>query len=87
MIRTNVENAFEIVSLSSADYAAVIQHLAEHDLVVGIIYDALILHAARKASVDRVLTLNPKHFRRIYADMVDRIIDPTETSELNNDND
>lgn len=31
----------------------------------GVIYDALIVHAAEKSNVDRILTFNEKHFQRV----------------------
>lgn len=77
LIEKNVLSAFEVVSLSVSDYVDVLRHLAENNLVSGIIYDALILRAGMKANADRILTLNPRHFRSIDPALADRIVDPS----------
>lgn len=55
----------EAVSLDSDDYRAAIAQMSELNLSGGGIFDALIAQAAVKAGVDRLLTLNPKHFMRL----------------------
>jgi len=45
-------------------------------LTGGIVYDALIAFAARKAKVDRMLTFNVSNFRRVWPEGGDRIIAP-----------
>jgi hypothetical protein len=64
------------VPLSAEDYGAVIAHLSELGIVGGATYDALILYAAIKADVDRVVTLNEKDFRKVYPHFADRLIAP-----------
>jgi hypothetical protein len=54
----------------------VIEHLSALGIVGGSTYDALILHAAANARVDRVVTLNERDFRRVYPELADRIILP-----------
>jgi len=76
MLKDGVEKYFQIVHLDASDYFAVIDKLAARNLAGGIIYDALILRAGMKANVDRILTLNPSHFRRIDPNLADRIVDP-----------
>lgn len=76
LIEHNVLNILEVVFLSDEDYVAVIDHLATMEVTGGATYDALILHAALKAKVDRVVTLNDKDFRRLYPDFSDRIVSP-----------
>jgi predicted nucleic acid-binding protein len=76
LIQQNVLNLCEIVSLSDTDYTAIVKHLAEKELPGGIIYDALIVYAGLKAEVDRLVTLNPKDFRRIYPEYADKIVSP-----------
>jgi hypothetical protein len=39
-------------------------------------YDALILHAASKANVDQVVTLNETDFCRVYPNLADKIVSP-----------
>ena len=62
--------------MSEQDYVAIIDHLSESGIVGGVTYDALILHAALKANVERVITLNEKDFQRIYPDFANRIAAP-----------
>ena len=76
MLKDGIEKHFQIVHLDASDYFAVIDKLAARNLAGGIIYDALILRAGMKANADRILTLNPSHFRRIDPGLADRIVDP-----------
>jgi len=76
MLKDGIENHFQIVHLDASDYFSVIDNLTANNLVGGIIYDALILRAGIKANADRILTLNPAHFRRIDPSLADRIVDP-----------
>jgi predicted nucleic acid-binding protein len=80
MLTVNVTSLMELVALSSEDYLSVVNHLASRNLVGGIIYDALIVRAGIKAGVDRILTLNPRHFRLISPEAAARIVDPGEES-------
>jgi predicted nucleic acid-binding protein len=76
LIQHNVLDVCTVISLSDADYAAIIHHLSDQDIVGGVTYDALIVYAASKAKVDLLLTLNEKDFRRIYPDYADKIVAP-----------
>jgi len=76
LIKSNVLDKFEIVPLSGEDYTAVIDRLADLGIIGGATYDGLILHAASKADVDQVVTLNEKDFRRVYPALADKIISP-----------
>jgi predicted nucleic acid-binding protein len=75
LIERNVLATCEIVALSDSDYSALVAHLAATGVEGGATYDALILHAAAKAGVDQVLTLNPKDFRRVYPDLAGKIVE------------
>lgn len=66
LIEQNVERHAQLVSLSGADYTAALRDLASRSLAGGIVFDALLVRAARKAAVDRLVTLNPGDFRRIW---------------------
>jgi predicted nucleic acid-binding protein len=55
----------EAVPLDRSDYQAAIAQMSALNLPGGGIFDALIAQAALKASADRLLTLNPKHFTRL----------------------
>jgi predicted nucleic acid-binding protein len=53
-------------------------HVADLKLAGGAIYDALLLHAAAKAGVDQVVTLNAHDFRRVYPALAGKIVSPLE---------
>ena len=76
LIKHNVLDVLEVVFLSGDDYAALITRLAGLGIIGGATYDALILHAASKANVNQVVTLNEKDFRRVYPELADRIVSP-----------
>jgi predicted nucleic acid-binding protein len=59
----------EAVPLDTADYRAVIAQMATLNLAGGGIFDAPIAQAALKAKADRILTLNPRHFSRLGAEI------------------
>jgi hypothetical protein len=63
LIKENLDS-FEIISLTSDDYKAVINLMVTLNLRGGAIYDALIAYGSLKAEVDHLLTLNLKHFIR-----------------------
>lgn len=75
-IQQDVLAVFEIVALTPADYAAVIEQLANRRMTGGIIYDALIMQAAIKAEAEQVLSLNRDDFVRIAPQWADRIVAP-----------
>ena len=68
MIHENVERSARIVALTRADYSAVLREVADLGLSGGVVYDGLIARAARKAKADRLLTLNPADFLRVWPD-------------------
>ncbi len=76
LIHENVERRARVVTLTRRDYSAVLRSLDELGLAGGIVYDALIARAARKAGVDRLLTLNPADFRRVWPDGAAIIVSP-----------
>jgi len=76
LIKQNVAEKLEIVSLSSQDYIQVIEQLAAIGIVGGATYDALILRAAANAKIDLVVTLNEKDFRRVYPSLADKVVAP-----------
>lgn len=66
-------NYFDTVSLTQNDYRTVVQRLANLNLPGGVIFDALHAQAALKSSVDVLLTLNPKDFNRLGADIASMV--------------
>ena len=66
LIHESVEAVSKIISLSSAEHSAVIKRISESGFVGGVIYDALIAKVAQKAKVERLLTFNSDHFKRVW---------------------
>lgn len=61
-------------SLNGADYAAVIREGAGAGIQGGTIYDALLMKSAGKEKVDRILTLNLRHFRLVASPGLAKIL-------------
>lgn len=78
VIKANVLDTCEVVSLATADYVTLLDHLARLGITGGAVYDALLLHAAAKVGVDQVITLNARDFRRVYPALADKIMSPLE---------
>jgi predicted nucleic acid-binding protein len=76
LIEENVLESCEVVALSDRDYADLLVHLASVGIVGGTTYDALILHAATKVEIDRIVTLNERHFRQAYPALIDKLVAP-----------
>lgn len=66
LIHENIEVSAKIVSLTSVEYSTTIKRLSELGLVGDIVYDALIAKVAEKSKAERLLTLNIKHFKRVW---------------------
>ena len=76
LVEENVAAHFEVVALTAREYAALLRTLAQRGVVGGAVYDAVILGAAAKAQVERIYTFNVADFRRLSADLRDRIVAP-----------
>ena len=76
LIKENIESISKILSLTPAEYSSTIKSLSDIGLIGGTIYDALIAKVAQKAKVERLLTLNIDHFRRVWQDGENKIIVP-----------
>jgi len=50
----------------AADYRALLCRWADLEVAGGAVYDGLIARVAEKVGADRLLTLNLKHFRRVW---------------------
>ena len=68
LIHDNVETSAKLISLSPFEYRATIKQMSELGLTGGIIYDALIVKAAKKSKVERLMTFNSKDFIRVWPD-------------------
>jgi predicted nucleic acid-binding protein len=76
VIERDILDILEVVPLSGGDYREVINQLAQMGIPGGAIYDALIVHAARVAGAEQIVTLNQTDFQRIAPDLAGRIIAP-----------
>jgi hypothetical protein len=76
LIHDNVETTASIISLSSQDYVSVIKNLSDSGLSGGIIYDALIIRAAWKANVKKILTFNVNDFKKVWPEGEPRFVAP-----------
>ncbi len=76
LIEENIARHAEMVPLAPEDYLAALQRAPGLDVAGGTIYDALIARAAAKANADILLTLNPRHFLRVWPEGQDKIRTP-----------
>jgi predicted nucleic acid-binding protein len=76
LIHENIEAVAKIVSLTATEYSSVIKKISERGLVGGITYDALIAKVAEKSKVEKLLTLNSDHFKRVWPDGEKLIVSP-----------
>ena len=76
IISNSIFQYFEIVELAKSDYQQILQLLSKNELRGGIIYDAIIAHAAYIAKVDKLLTFNTKHFKKAYPLIADIVEEP-----------
>ena len=65
LIEENFIKRLEILELTQADYATALTRSSELGLVSGVVYDALHLVAAERASCQRIYTYNLVHFNRL----------------------
>jgi len=70
LIKENVISCFEIIKYSTSDYIQLLAELARQDVAGGASYDGLILYAAKKTRIDKILTLNVNDFIRVAPQLV-----------------
>ena len=76
LVETQVVPLATLVTLTPADYLAVLGRMADLNLSSGIVYDGVIAYAVEKAGVDRLLTFDVEHFRRVWPEGAKRIVSP-----------
>jgi len=64
-VEENILKYFKISSLTGSDYSTLVREAALAGIQGGTIYDAVLLKSAVKADVERVYTLNQKHFQAV----------------------
>lgn len=65
LINENFASHLEVVSLTAADYLAVVARVSFLGLQSGSVYDALHVRCAEKAKCDRIITYNTADFERL----------------------
>jgi predicted nucleic acid-binding protein len=66
LVHENIVTISKVIALTSAEYSDVLKQVSQSGLIGGIVYDALIARVAQKAKVQRLLTFNSEHFRRVW---------------------
>ena len=66
LIQDNITPYARIATLSGEEYVRLIEQLAQHGVAGGTVYDAIIAAVAEQSSVDRLLTINVRHFERVW---------------------
>lgn len=76
LVRENIQRHAKPVALEPSDYDAVLDRMARLGIQGGPVYDALIARTAEKADADRLLTLNLRHFLRVWPEGASVIREP-----------
>ena len=80
LLEKNVFGHAEIFTLDAAEYAEVIRRLVANSLPGAIIHDAVIARTAELAGVDRLVTLNAKHFLKVWNGDPAQIVSPLDAA-------
>lgn len=76
MISENLRSVSKVYALDAEAYWALVEGLGMAGESGGIVYDAIIARVAEELGVEHVLTLNVKHFRRVWRGDPEAIIAP-----------
>ena len=76
LIRREIIAHVRLIPLGEQDYLDLLDEAAGQNIRGGTVYDAIVLRAAMVAGVDRVLTLNLKHFERIWTGPTGVLLEP-----------
>ena len=76
LLDVNVTSVAKIVSLSGAENVALLDEMVSRNVVGGMVYDAIIARAAELVGVDRLITINEKHFLAVWPGGAARIQSP-----------
>ena len=77
LISENLLKGFSVVALTQKEYGTTLERAASEGIEGGRIYDALLIAAAAKASVERIYTFNVGHFQDLAEDALrERIVAP-----------
>ncbi len=73
----DIRDHCRLITLSETEYVFALQDAAKRGFRSGRIYDALLLHCARKSGAETIYTWNFAHFRATAPDLASRISSPT----------
>ncbi len=76
LLSENILKNFEVVDLNAKEYREAIRSCAENGWAGGRVYDVLHIHSAQKASCDRILTFNVRHFQQLAPEWRERVASP-----------
>jgi predicted nucleic acid-binding protein len=76
LIQDNVTSHARVYSLSSDEYALLIEALAQNRITGAAVYDAVIARVGELTSVDYLVTLNVADFQRVWPGGGGRIVSP-----------
>jgi hypothetical protein len=76
LFQENVTSCAHLRSLSSDEYALLIERLAKNGTIGAVVYDAVIARVAELADVDYLVTLNAADFQRVWTAGAARIVSP-----------
>lgn len=74
LLADNVTSVAQIVTLTGADYVALVRQLSKQGVAGGPVYDAIIAKAAELAQADQLVTLNEAHFLKAYPSIASRLV-------------
>lgn len=76
LIQENVTSHAQVHSLSSDEYASLIELLAQNKIRGAAVYDAIIARIGELTGVDYLVTLNVADFQRVWPAGAARIVSP-----------
>jgi predicted nucleic acid-binding protein len=76
LIQENVTPHARVVSLSSDEYASMIESLAHNGIAGAAVYDAIIAQVGELTAVDYLVTLNVTDFQRVWPAGATKIVSP-----------
>ncbi|MBN2072617.1 MAG: PIN domain-containing protein [Actinobacteria bacterium] len=76
LIKENIINDFKLVTYNIKDCKNLIETLSRRNISGGASYEGLILAAAKKSGVEKILTLNANDFVRIFPELSGIVHEP-----------
>ena len=76
LIKKNLLDNFQIVTYGGKDYTELLENLAKNNISGGTSYDGLIIRAAEKMKLEKIITLDVNDFIRVSPALLDKISTP-----------